>query len=220
MPVYRVISEETINLMYLRLLEDIQEIKKKPSISLVSMFIMHLYEYIVVYNTFYYSEEFKDINVIEDKNLNLKYIKVRLEGLGYDNNTLERSFVVQLYDMANNLRHEFYKNKDIVKEFLSYFVDKSESSYYNVVKVTLSLLLPDGELKDFILNRKLITGLYLELFENEEYYKRCHRFVDGCVNKKYLLKDIFNYVKSKFCCSDYFILEVIYDCIKDTYKED
>jgi hypothetical protein len=220
MPVYKIISEETISLMYTRLLEDVQEIKKKPSISLLSMFIMHLYEYIVVYNVFYFSDEYKDNDVIEGKNINLNPLKRYLNKSGYSNVTDEYSFVFQLYYMSNNLRHEFYGNVGIVKEFLLYFIDKDGNNYYNASVNSLTLLLPDGELKDFILNRKLIAGLYLELFENEEYSKRCHKLVDECVNKKFLLKDIFNYAKRKFSCSDYFVLEVIYDCVKDTYKED
>lgn len=40
MPVYEIVSEETINLMYDKLVEEVKELKEHPTESVLSLFII------------------------------------------------------------------------------------------------------------------------------------------------------------------------------------
>lgn len=220
MPVYEIVSEETINLMYDKLVEEVKELKEHPTESVLSLFIIHLYEYIVVYNSFYNIDRFNGSNILENVNLNLKYIKEYLESKGYNKNTSEEcGFIYQLYKLANNLRHNYYRSDSDICVFLSSLISKS-SKYYIVSDTMWCILLKEGNVRDFLLDKYGLINIYNEVFRCNEYKSKCMNFVKRALHSNKDIKDVFYYVRKKTGCSTFLAYSLIYDCIKNTYKED
>lgn len=209
MPTYDEISQEILD-EWRQYLEDLSShFIKTGDKYVLKLFIINLYEYLVVKTAY--------VNHIENDSSNLRYYG----GLNIIKKYLNQSNLCTLQlralmSCANDLRHCAYK-KDLELDFLLGLI--TDHSKYQII---WDALLKDCPLTyKFLSNGKKLSVIYHELKGSQSLRRRCTRYVKDCFapqqdgNSRYSVGEVVSKIVSSYGVSENYAINIVIGVISE-----
>lgn len=165
---------------------------------------MELFEYFQKYIGYKYK-----FNSEDRENVTVTYtdVKKNVEDTGI------RYVLSYLNTVANAVRHNYAS-----VNFKKYFIDLL-SDAYDIPKYCAEYLEGMESVSNFFKDRKKFEVLYKEVYDMENAYKECKDLVYPLLKSSMKLGDVVIKVSKETLYSESFIMNVMFDILKDTYVE-
>ena len=205
MPTYKVLSEEELQKWRNKLSELVSLIIENPTDEYLRLFIVELFEYFQMYIGYKYK-----FNSEDRENVTVTYtdVKKSVEDTG------TRYILSYLNTVANSVRHNYASIN-----FKKYFGDLLSDSY-DITKYCKEYLDGMESVSNFFSNKEKFEALYKEVYDRENAYKECRDLAYNMLKSGMRLKDVLSKIESDSLYSKFFIKDVMYDILKDTYVKE
>lgn len=205
MPTYKVLSEEELQKWRNKLSELVSLIIENPTDEYLRLFIVELFEYFQMYIGYKYK-----FNSEDRENVTVTYtdVKKSVEDTG------TRYVLSYLNTVANSVRHNYASIN-----FKKYFGDLLSDSY-DITKYCKEYLDGMESVSNFFSNKEKFEALYKEVYDRENAYKECRDLAYNMLKSGMRLKDVLSKIESDSLYSKFFIKDVMYDILKDTYVKE